>query len=549
MGAAPVRDQVPVRGVAEALVLLGPPHRHQDGGARGRGRGPLRRRVLAQVGELAHPGDGPLARGHLTEVAVAHVGDAGCQRAVDQHGRHAAGGLQLLEQRPGGGGQFVGEGLDVPGAAGGVQHPSQVRLLQQQQLGVAGHAAAQFRRVTPQGVVGLGRDAVGTGHPGGEGGRGDPQQVHPRVPLGEHPAGRADVHLHRPRGLGGAAGPGHGRPHPAGGAELGDGREHLRIGAEGHLHLPAGRVRGQPGRGHGPEVGGAGAEQHGQFLRLGRTGLHRGQRADGDGPHAGVPRRGPGGQGAQIPQEVRHLPAPGAVGGHDPQRVGPEATHRSGRVHAPGRPQGLQGVGGVGRIEPRFQHHGSQVQVHALQAPVQVRGRGRPPRHPEAGHPPFQVRQGPAVGLGRVGMVHDGPHVPQPVGPGGGMGAAGERCGPREAGLVQGAGGGVPGVQRRHRDAVVGPGDEAVEGTTLEDLVHQGQPGVLVGGREAGRQRHVGRVLSVRPVDRWGPCGHAYLHAEWRPQGAARRCPEVTGPLLPASQPPGPGPTRSDRSP
>ena len=33
------------------------------------------------------------------------------------------------------------------------------------------------------------------------------------------------------------------------------------------------------------------------------------------------------------------------------------------------------------------------------------------------------------VGLGRVGMVHDGPHVPQPVGPGSGMGAAGERCG------------------------------------------------------------------------------------------------------------------------
>ena len=60
-----------------------------------------------------------------------------------QRGGLAARPLDLLEQRPGRVGEFVGEPLDVPGAARRVDDPGQVRLLQQDRRGVAGDAPGE----------------------------------------------------------------------------------------------------------------------------------------------------------------------------------------------------------------------------------------------------------------------------------------------------------------------------------------------------------------------------------------------------------------------
>ena len=60
--------------------------------------------------------------------------------------RHPAGGLDLLDVRPGLAGQLVGEPLDVGAAAPRVDGARGARLLLQQQLGVAGDAGGEVGR-------------------------------------------------------------------------------------------------------------------------------------------------------------------------------------------------------------------------------------------------------------------------------------------------------------------------------------------------------------------------------------------------------------------
>ena len=87
--------------------------------------------------------------------------------------------------------QLLGEVLDEPRPAGRVQHPADVRLLEQQQLGVArdpareagGHAgkAAGYGHIEREHQHG-----VGAADAGAERGERGAQHVHPGVALGHH---------------------------------------------------------------------------------------------------------------------------------------------------------------------------------------------------------------------------------------------------------------------------------------------------------------------------------------------------------------------------
>ncbi len=85
-----------------------------------------------------------------------------------QGGGLAARPLDLLEELPGRVGEFVGEPLHVPGAARRVDHPGQVRLLEQDRRGVAGDPAGERVRQAERVVEGQHGDRVGAADPGGE---------------------------------------------------------------------------------------------------------------------------------------------------------------------------------------------------------------------------------------------------------------------------------------------------------------------------------------------------------------------------------------------
>ena len=73
---------------------------------------------LVEVRELADAGERVLAAGDVASSALADLGDARGLAAVEQHRRHAAGGLDLLEPGPGPIAELIGEALDEVGAAG-----------------------------------------------------------------------------------------------------------------------------------------------------------------------------------------------------------------------------------------------------------------------------------------------------------------------------------------------------------------------------------------------------------------------------------------------
>ncbi len=99
--------------------------------------------------------------------------------------------LDGLEVLPGLLRQLFGEVLDEPRPASGVQHPANVGLFQQQQLGVSGDAAREAsrraRKTARDGDVEHGHQhGVGAADPRAEGGQGGAQHVHPGVALGHH---------------------------------------------------------------------------------------------------------------------------------------------------------------------------------------------------------------------------------------------------------------------------------------------------------------------------------------------------------------------------
>ena len=123
-------------------------------------------------------------------IRSARVSHAAASRSRDQarvQGRdQAAGPLDLGEPVPGRLRELVGERLDVPGAAGRVEHAGQVPLLDQQALGVARDAPGEGVGQAECRVEGLHGHDVGAAHARGEAGDRRPQHVDPRVVLRRH---------------------------------------------------------------------------------------------------------------------------------------------------------------------------------------------------------------------------------------------------------------------------------------------------------------------------------------------------------------------------
>jgi hypothetical protein len=99
--------------------------------------------LLVEVRELRDPGDRlPALRDGGVPRLPALVADPVPEGAAPERGGTPL-GLDPLELRPPGGGQVVGEPLDREGAACGVGHPRDVRLVNQQRRGVARDPAAE----------------------------------------------------------------------------------------------------------------------------------------------------------------------------------------------------------------------------------------------------------------------------------------------------------------------------------------------------------------------------------------------------------------------
>ena len=143
-----------------------------------------------------------------------------------------------------GAGEVVGERLDVPGAARRVDHPRQVRLLDQQRLGVAGDPPGERRRQRPS-AASNGSTVTASAPP-------TPAAKPATVARSRFTHGSRRVH-HRRRGdgvlalapcrVGRAAGLEHPRPQPARGAQLGDRRELVGGGGVAELQQPGGGRR------------------------------------------------------------------------------------------------------------------------------------------------------------------------------------------------------------------------------------------------------------------------------------------------------------------
>ena len=137
--------------------------------------------------------------------------------------------------------QLVGEVLDEPRPAGGIQDPADVRLLEQQQLDVAGHPAGETGRHA--GESALDRDVereyqhgVGAADAGAERGQRRPQHVHPGIALGHHRQRRLGMHDGRAavrltEDLGDP------RPQPTQRPDLGDGQELVVVGGQPEADL------------------------------------------------------------------------------------------------------------------------------------------------------------------------------------------------------------------------------------------------------------------------------------------------------------------------
>ena len=270
--------------------------------------------------------------------------------------REPAGRLDLLHERPRGAGELVGERLDEPRAAGGVEDLVEVGLLEQDRLRVASDAPAQLgRRGAAQVVVGEHGDGVGAGDAGREARDRRAQRVHPRV-VGRH---------HRPRrhGVDGrrrvrrADLLGDTGPQQADGAERGDRGE--LVGGRGEAQLDAGD--GVGGRDTAcverPEVLDAGGDRGAELLGIGGAGVVEAGAVDGDDAQAGAigaERRDPRGDGVELGVEVER----GRVGRGDAEGIGAERA---------GLQVGADRGGGVLPAGAGVEHDPGEVEQHAVE--------------------------------------------------------------------------------------------------------------------------------------------------------------------------------------
>ncbi len=378
-----------------------------------------------EVGELAHARD---REAPVRDVVRAPVPGGGDPAGHQFPGRgDPAGRLDLLEERPGRLGEVGGAALDVPGAAGGIEHPPQPRLLQQQRLRVAGDAPGEGVGQPEAGVERPHGDRLRPAHAGGEAGHGRAQQVDPRVARGHH--GRAgDGVLPLAAGLRRAADLGDPGPQAAGRAQLGDGGELVGGGGVAEVDLAERLPGGQAAAGERPQLGDALRDRAGQLLGVAAARVVVGRGVHGDGPQPGEP----------VCAAPRQLDPGGAARGGDAQVAAGRDASRGGQLE--------QGLGGLRRQVTRLQDDRGEVEVDVLQHRGELahRDRAGADDEPERGDAVLQVRQ---HGLG---VGHGVPLAYVPAGGGRGTAYVGGRAGrSRVAGEV------VRVVQRRDRDPVV----------------------------------------------------------------------------------------------
>ena len=214
-----------------------------------RSGGPARRsrraaplgQLLGEVRELAEAGERALRGGDLGASRRLVDRSRGDRPRVRGRRRPRSG-----RTRPSRRGEVVGELLDGVGAAGRVGDPRDVRLLDQQRRGVAGDPAAEGVRAPERASNGSTVTASAPPDAGREGGDGGAEHVHPGSYL--LIIGRLVTACWRwSAGRRRAAELEHPRPEPAGGAQLGDGRELLvGGGVAGTRRAPAASSTARP---------------------------------------------------------------------------------------------------------------------------------------------------------------------------------------------------------------------------------------------------------------------------------------------------------------
>ena len=145
-----------------------------------------------EIGKYADAGERILASRDRGRAFGAHVRDFLLDQAARKRGSDAACRFDLLEQRPGRSAKLVGQIFDRAGAGRRVGDLGEMRLFEQNELGVARDAARKAIGQAERGGKRQDRDRIGAAERGGEHGDGRAQNIHVRIALRHH----------APRGLG-----------------------------------------------------------------------------------------------------------------------------------------------------------------------------------------------------------------------------------------------------------------------------------------------------------------------------------------------------------
>ena len=312
-------------------------------------------------------------------------------------------------------GERVGERLDVPGATGRVDHVGEVRLLEQQRLGVAREAAGGLVGTAQLAVEGEHRDGRGAAQPRADGGDGAAQHVHPGVAARDHRGARDGVLRHRAAALRRAADVADAVPAAARGPELGQRRELVGGGGEAELQAGERLVGAQPRLGERAQGGDPRRQRGPELLGVAAAGTVVGQAVGDDGAQLRVAR----GRLLRVLDEgvavrlVERGPALRAV----EQRV---VAERAGdRAGAGLLGEAQQRRGGVRGVAAGLEGDRGEVDEHALEQAVERsdrRAAGVAEHQPERRDAVLQLGHEDVVGLGdldvggeRVALAHEPP--------------------------------------------------------------------------------------------------------------------------------------------
>ena len=197
--------------------------------------------------------------------------DLALDQVLFERCEHAAGLLDLLEQRPCRFAKLLRQRFDAAGAGGGIGHLGEVGFFQQHQLGVARGAARERIGQSQRQRMRQHVDAVGAAEAGGECRDRRAQHVHIGVALRQHP----------PRGVGGdeqrfwrkAAGLLDPRPQQAQRAEFGHGQELVGVGGKPRIDHALRIFERHAGALDRAQIGDAGREHEGQLLHFRSAGI------------------------------------------------------------------------------------------------------------------------------------------------------------------------------------------------------------------------------------------------------------------------------------